>query len=258
VTRERSATLALALAPGLGLGLGLAACGSHGGGGAPHAAQTSRAIASAPAAPAAETFRLAPGESFVAAARGRSLAVFRTPVARSTFMRLANPDEFGAPRVLLVRRLRPGWAQVYLPTRPNFSSGWVPIDSVLLQRDSYRVVVRERLHLLTLWRANRLAMRVGIGVGSALTPTPAGRYYVTQVLQPPRGGPFGPYALGLSGHSNVLRSFGGGSGQLAIHGTNDPSSIGRDVSHGCIHLDNAAITRLALALPLGTPVQIIR
>ena len=240
----------------LALTVALGGCGSHAG--APHGAPASHAVAGAAAAPTPETFTLAPGESFVAAARGRSLAVFRTPVAGRPFLQLASPDEFGARRVLLVRRLMPGWAQLYLPVRPNLSFGWVPMDSVLLQRDSYRVVVAERRHLLTLWRDDRLAMRVRIGVGSALTPTPAGRYYVTQVLQPPPGGPFGPYALGLSGHSTVLRSFGGGSGQLAIHGTNDPSSIGRDVSHGCIHLDDAAITRLARTLPLGTPVQIIR
>jgi lipoprotein-anchoring transpeptidase ErfK/SrfK len=252
VTRASAAGLTL----GLALALAVTGCGSPAG--APRGPRPSRAVASAPAAAAAAAFKLAPGESFVAAARGRSLTVFRTPAARSPFLRLPSPDEFGAPRVLLVRRLATGWAQVYLPVRPNFLTGWVPMDSVLLRRDSYRVVVRERRHLLTLWRENRLAMRVGIGVGSALTPTPAGRYYVTQVLQPPPGGPFGRYALGLSGHSNVLRSFGGGDGQLAIHGTNDPSSIGHDVSHGCIHLDDAAITRLALTLPLGTPVQIIR
>lgn len=250
MTRANAASLAL------GLALAVTGCGSHAG--APRGGRTSHAVASAPAGAAAGAFELAPGESFVAAVRGRSLAVYRTPRARSPFLRLPSPDEFGAPRVLLVKRLSPGWAQVYLPVRPNLLTGWVPTGSVLLRRDGYRVVVRERRHLLTLWRDDRLAMRVRIGVGSALTPTPAGRYYVTQVLQPPPGGPFGRYALGLSGHSNVLRSFGGGDGQLAIHGTNDPSSIGRDVSHGCIHVDDAAITRLALTLPLGTPVQIVR
>lgn len=234
----------------------LAGCGSHTA--TRSGAHGSHAVAGAPAGPAGARFELPPGNSLVAATRGRSLAVFRTPNARRPFLRLANPDSFGATRVLLVKRVAQGWAEVYLPVRPNLATAWVPVRAVLLQRDSYRVVVRERRHSLTLWRDNRLTMRVRIGVGSALTPTPAGRYYVTEVLQPPPGGPFGPYALGLSGHSDVLRSFGGGSGQLAIHGTNDPSSIGRDVSHGCIHVDDAAITRLARTLPLGTPVQIVR
>jgi len=96
-----------------------------------------------------------------------------------------------------------------------------------------------------------------IGVGEAATPTPRGTYFITalfRLIDP--YGPYGPYAFGLSGFSNVLRSFGGGPGQLAIHGTNDPGGIGSNVSHGCIHVSNPEITRLSKELPLGTPVQI--
>ena len=41
-----------------------------------------------------------------------------------------------------------------------------------------------------------------------------------------------------------------------MHGTNDPSGLGKDVSAGCIRVDNDAITRLAAMLLLGTPVEI--
>lgn len=61
---------------------------------------------------------------------------------------------------------------------------------------------------------------------------------------------------GLSGFSNVLTEFNGGDGVIGIHGTNDPSSIGRDVSHGCIRMSNTGITTLAATLPLGTPVEV--
>lgn len=67
---------------------------------------------------------------------------------------------------------------------------------------------------------------------------------------------YGPYAYGLSGFSNVLTEFNGGDGVIGIHGTNDPSSIGRDVSHRCIRMSNTGITTLAAILPLGTPVEI--
>jgi len=43
---------------------------------------------------------------------------------------------------------------------------------------------------------------------------------------------------------------------VAIHGTNAPWLIGQAVSHGCIRMNNAAITRLARVVPLGTPVRI--
>ena len=67
---------------------------------------------------------------------------------------------------------------------------------------------------------------------------------------------YGPFALGLSGYSEVLSEFGGGDGQIGIHGTDDPSTIGQAVSHGCIRVPNDVITRLNEVLPLGTPVVI--
>jgi lipoprotein-anchoring transpeptidase ErfK/SrfK len=92
-----------------------------------------------------------------------------------------------------------------------------------------------------------------------VTPTPSGRYYITELLrQPDPTGLYGPYAFGLSAHSTVLHEFAGRDGILGIHGTNYPRGIGTDVSHGCIRVSNAAITRLARILPLGTPVLIVR
>jgi lipoprotein-anchoring transpeptidase ErfK/SrfK len=55
----------------------------------------------------------------------------------------------------------------------------------------------------------------------------------------------------------VLYSFGdGGTGVLGLHGTGDPSSLGTDVSNGCIRMSNSGITKLAQVLPIGTPVEI--
>jgi lipoprotein-anchoring transpeptidase ErfK/SrfK len=70
-------------------------------------------------------------------------------------------------------------------------------------------------------------------------------------------GPYGPYAFGLSGFSNSLKSFAGRDPVIGLHGTNQPQLLGRDVSNGCIRLSNEAITRLASMLPLGTPVEIL-
>jgi lipoprotein-anchoring transpeptidase ErfK/SrfK len=48
-----------------------------------------------------------------------------------------------------------------------------------------------------------------------------------------------------------------GDGYL-IHGTNDDSSIGGAVSHGCIRVHNKVIKRLARYIPLGTPLDVVR
>jgi lipoprotein-anchoring transpeptidase ErfK/SrfK len=93
-------------------------------------------------------------------------------------------------------------------------------------------------------------------VGSSATPTPVGRYYVNQRLIPSDPtGPFGPAAIGISAFSPVLTGWAQG-GPVAIHGTNEPWSIGRAVSNGCIRVPNAVIRKLFARMPAGTPVII--
>ncbi len=77
------------------------------------------------------------------------------------------------------------------------------------------------------------------------------------ILKAVARGPFGPYADPLSGFSEVLFDFAGGDGQFGIHGTNDASTLGGDVSHGCIRMSNVGITLLAGTLPAGVPVRIL-
>jgi L,D-transpeptidase ErfK/SrfK len=43
-----------------------------------------------------------------------------------------------------------------------------------------------------------------------------------------------------------------------IHGTNKPDGVGRNVSHGCLHLYPEDIARLYREVPLGTPVRVDR
>lgn len=207
----------------------------------------------APQAAAAAT----PKQSVVAEANGRSVAVYRSPSARKPFLTLRNPNSDGAPLTFLVKQRLPDWEHVYLPTRPNGSTGWVRDAAVNLSLDPYRVVVSLRAHTLSVYKENRLIQRQPAGVGRSVVPTPAGTYFLVELLrQPSPDGPFGPYAFGLSAYSNVLYSFGGGPGQIGLHGTNEPASLGIDASHGCIRISNAGIARLASLLPLGTPFVI--
>lgn len=212
-------------------------------------------VAPAPPATAAKAAirrPLPPRTSLVANVRGGApLAVYRRPGD-------ARPARTIRARVLLVRARRPGgWLRVLLPVRPNGSAGWIRARRVVLRTNPYRIDVGLHAHRLVVRRAGRVVLRTAIGVGRAVTPTPRGLAYVTSLLrQPDPRGLYGPWAFGLSLYSPVLSSFGGGPGQVGIHGTDDPAGIGRDVSHGCIRLPNAAIERLARILPLGTPVFI--
>ncbi len=149
------------------------------------------------------------------------------------------------------------WLKVLLPVRPNGSTGWVHASKVSTFEHDFRILVQLRLHQITVYKGKEVFLQEPIGVGTKDTPTPGGLYYIKELLEPPDPNTvYGPYAYGLSGFSNVLANFAGGEGVIGIHGNNDPSSLGKDVSHGCIRMSNAGIIKLAGTLPLGVPVEI--
>lgn len=209
-------------------------------------------------APRVRAVAVPPGESLIAQARGKRVAVYASAGAPAPRTMLSNPNPDGAPLVFLVASAGADRLQVLLPTRPNLSRGWINASAVRLAFNPYRLEVQMSRHVLTIWRSGKLVQRYPVGVGRrAVTPTPAGLYYITELLkQPDPGGEYGPYAFGISAHSNVLHEFAGGNGEIGIHGTNQPWLVGGDVSHGCIRVRNEVITRLAHELPLGTPIRI--
>ena len=73
-------------------------------------------------------------------------------------------------------------------------------------------------------------------------------------MLPDASGPFGPNALGISAHSDVLQHVWVQDGPIGIHGTNEPGLIGQAASHGCIRLVNDVMRRLFPLAPAGTPV----
>jgi lipoprotein-anchoring transpeptidase ErfK/SrfK len=214
-----------------------------------------RAVTAAPKKPEATK----PVGVLVAWARVSPLPVYAAPGARSPAQDLPNPNNLGAPLVMLVNSVKSGWVQAYLPERPNESLGWTPADDVSMTRDPDRIVVCLDCRRLQLFQGKKLLFQAVVAVGSPESPTPTGHFYVTERIKvsDPAESPYGPYALGLSGFSNTYTSFDGGPGQIAIHGTDEPSEIGQYASHGCVRLNNADITTLEAQVEDGTPVDII-
>lgn len=97
---------------------------------------------------------------------------------------------------------------------------------------------------LYLYRNGTLYKVYPVGIGKMLTPTPKGTYYIINKAVNP-GGPFGVRWLGLN------------KPHYGIHGTNDPSSIGKFVSHGCIRMYNTDVIELFNIVPIGTVVKIV-
>lgn len=204
-----------------------------------------------------------PGVALVARVSVPNLQVFAAPGAPKPTQTFANPwllnndPKYPVPLVMLVEARQGPWTEVLLPSRPNGSTGWVHTRDVTVQQDPYRISVALAAHRLTVLDGTGTLLTDTIAVGAAGTPTPTGTYYIRVLLKAPDPTTvYGPYAYGLSGHSAVLNTFDGSDAELGIHGNNDASVLGTDVSHGCIRMSNDKITRLASILPLGTPVQI--
>jgi len=188
--------------------------------------------------------------------------VFTTPNGDPENVAVANPNENGVEATFLVKSKEtataPGWIEVYLPVRPNGSSGWVRTSDVDQSFTDLRVVVHLAAHRLDLESEGAVTASYPVGVGRNETPTPGGVFFIKELLKPTNpGGAYGPYAFGLSGFSNTITANPSlGNGVIGLHGTNEPQLVGQDVSHGCIRLRNADITALSSELPLGTPVEI--
>ncbi|MFC3687600.1 L,D-transpeptidase family protein [Aquipuribacter hungaricus] len=222
-------------------------------GGSPAAASSPAPAAPAPATAAAV---VADPERSVLTPVGRELRVLDRPGGSETH-RLAAVRDTGAPLTLLVAEEAPdGWYRVLLPVRPNGSTGWVAADDVAVATVHHRLEMSVAANELRLYERGRLVRTMPAASGTGDTPTPLGSFFLTELLEPTNDG-YGPYAYGLSGFSEVLTSFGGGPGQIGLHGTDDPGSVGTASSHGCIRLSDEDITYLARTLPLGTPVDVV-
>ena len=194
-----------------------------------------------------------------AAVVSRPLVAFRTP-GHGPIARFGLLNVNGVDTVFAVRGISCNgrWLRVQLPLRPNGATGWIPAGRVEQFALGTRIVVDLSDRMVRFYKDGRLVLRSRAAVGAPATPTPLGRYYVNQRLIPDDpGGPFGPGAIGISAFSPVLTGWAQG-GPVAIHGTNEPWSIGRAVSNGCIRIPNDVDKRLFAEAPAGTPVIVRR
>jgi len=113
------------------------------------------------------------------------------------------------------------------------------------QNRIYRISVDVVQKILTLTLGNDVVATFPVAVGKPQTPTPLGDWKIVLKTVNP-GGPFGARWMRLS------ITFGG----YGIHGTNNPASIGKAASHGCIRMFNEDVIKLYDLVPVGTPVKV--
>lgn len=152
------------------------------------------------------------------------------------------------------------YAPVEVPIREGFEVG-----SIVVVSDDYFLY-----HVIAPGRA----IRYGVAVGSAELVW-RGRALVGRKVEWPSWTPtpdmikrkpeqYGKYKDGMPGgpqnplgaRALYLHTEGGNDTAIRIHGTTDPSSIGRSVSNGCIRMRNEAVMDLYDDVPVGTPVYV--
>jgi len=166
----------------------------------------------------------------------------------------------GSHTVLLVRKVIEGgdWIMVDLAMRPNGSQGYVRGSDVTLQQVFDSITVDLSARTITISLQGGKPVTAPVAIGSSRYRTPTGHFYVTDAIQPTNaGGEFGTFVLGTSAYSPTLTEFLGGPGQVGIHGTNNPASIGHAVSHGCIRVPEDLDRNVLPWVHLGTPVTIV-
>lgn len=207
--------------------------------------------------------RSAPQTPALPAGSGALVAV----IAHSTEMRSAPNGSavakvglrtnFGSPAAMWVVDQSPGWLGVISPLAGNGKVGWIPQAAASLTRVPIELRVSLSAHKLTVLDGGKVVQRYTVAVGRPGAPTPTGRFDVTdRLLTGDPSGPYGCCVLALSATApHAIADWTGGD-RVAIHSTNETSSIGFSVTHGCVRVTLDHGRWLLGHVPLGTPTLI--
>jgi lipoprotein-anchoring transpeptidase ErfK/SrfK len=130
------------------------------------------------------------------------------------------------------------------------------------------IVVKTRQRRLYYMMTDDTAIEYPVGVGRLGMAWSGTAYidgkYIKPAWSPPdmikRENPRVPSVIASGSSANPMGAAAmtlSGGGQYAIHGTNNPGSIGGFVSHGCIRMYNADIMDLYGRVGLGTKVVVL-
>jgi lipoprotein-anchoring transpeptidase ErfK/SrfK len=188
--------------------------------------------------------------------RGAKVAIRRAPASR-TLAVAGWRTPFGSIRRLRVVERRGDWYAVESEVLGNGVVGWVP-KTARVRPVRLRIAVEADLsqRTLTVRRDGVVVFRRRVSIGSSSSPTPSGRFHVTDHIGGSRWR-LGCCIVVLSGTQPRLPAGWGGGDRLGIHGRPGAAGpIGSAVSAGCLHATEGTLQALADLLPLGTPVVI--
>ena len=130
------------------------------------------------------------------------------------------------------------------------------------------VKIDTKTNMLGVFEADKLVAAYPVTIGSAQTTSPIGEWKVSRITKLPtfrydkqmlkygkRSGNFHMLPPGPNSPVGVIWISLNKKG-IGLHGTNEPETIGRSVSHGCVRLANWDVVRLAQKVKTGVPVSI--
>ena len=154
---------------------------------------------------------------------------------------------------LLATTLLMATAEAIAQEKPTHRATLVAQGATNSQR---RIVVSIPDCKLALVENGRVVKIYRVAVGAQISPSPSGEFKITQrlveptyyapgvVIPPGKDNPLGTRWLGLS-----QKGYG-------IHGTNQPGSVGRRASHGCIRMRNPDMEELFELVRAGDVVEL--
>lgn len=173
--------------------------------------------------------------------------VFETPVAAGSQQVLVPPLALNPG----VQKLRFRWVSA----GQTHLSEAVPVISLGIAPPDHTYIVVDKYQFSLFWVRQGVLQKIyPIATGRPRTPTVPGLWLLGQkeVMSPPTTD-WGARRLKIYREGQYQTHWSG----YAIHGTNRPTSIGTEASHGCVRMFNADVIALFNSVPVGTPVQIV-
>jgi L,D-transpeptidase-like protein len=189
---------------------------------------------------------------------GRALALYSRPFGR-VLTRVGSITRFGSQRALGVVTTRRGrWLAVTEAGIGNNRLVWVDARAGGLRyaRTRLQLDVDLTSRTLIVRRDGVTVRRLTIAVGRPGSPTPTGRFAVTDKLAGSNfSASYGCCILALSAIQPSVPAGWTGGNRIAIHGTLS-NDFGSAASAGCMHARDSDLRYLMRLVPLGTPVVI--
>jgi len=186
---------------------------------------------------------------------GQRVALHSSPGGK-VVAEVGDETSFGSRTAFAVNRSRQDWLGVPSEEVPNGKLAWVKADPDELRGDytPYRIVVDLSAHDARLYDGDRAVREWAVTIGTAATPTPTGRFSVTDLIEGGLNPVYGCCAIAISATQPYLPAGWTGGDRIAFHGTTGP--LGVDASNGCIRSPDDDLRAVIKTVPLGTPVRI--